>query len=439
MNIIEKVGTQRAMTKIILFGSFIVVGSLTSMLFIGYFMFHTTYVLTQIIIGTATIIYLTITRHFINRKHTKLAAWMLVLLYAFIAVSVLHFWGINAPIGLLVLGFVIILSGVMLGVKYIIWVTLGLISLLILLQVATAFGINEPDRTMLDEASTMYDVVGYAIIFSIFALLAWLSGGQMECALLRALEAERALKIEKDSLAVRLEEQTRNLREAQIQEMKQLYRFAELGQLTTVILHELANYLTILTLDIDTIKDQRHNSIAIGHAKDSISYIDSIIEKVREQIKDSANVQRFDVTKTLRETVHHLKNKLPAVTIIFKAQGKESHYHTTVFGDPLRLAQAITILVTNAHQATLQNTKSKIIIEVSQSKHSIHVTVKDFGPGIPFELRPTLFEPHKSNKGDGLGIGLYLTKQIVETHFQGKIRLAQAEHTQFNIDLPKSK
>ena len=439
MNIIEKIGTQKAITKLILIGSFIIVGSLTFMLVMGYFMFHITYVLMQIIIGMSTITYLAITGYVIAHKHTKLAAWMLILLYAFIAVSILHFWGINAPIGLLVLGFVIILSGVMLGVKYIIWVTFSVISLLTLLQFATSSGINAPDRTMLDDASTIYDVIGYAIIFTIFALLAWLSGRQMECALLRALEAERALKIEKDLLAVRLEEQTRNLREAQIQEMKQLYRFAELGQLTTVILHELANHLTILTLDIDNIKDRHHNSIAISHAKDSISYIDAIIEKVREQIKDSDNVQRFDVTKTLKETVHQLKTKLPTVNIILRTQSKDRHSHTTVFGDPLRLAQALIILVTNAHQATLQNTKSKIIIEVSQSKHFIHLTVKDFGPGIPLDLRPRLFEPHKSNKSDGLGIGLYLTKQIVETHFKGKIRLSQTEHTQFNIDLPKSK
>lgn len=439
MNIIKKIGTQRAMTIIILIGSVIIVGLLTIMISVGYFIFHTTYALIQVLIGVSTITYLGITAYVVTQKRTKLAAWMLMLLYAFIAVSILHFWGINAPIGLLVLGFVIILSGVMLGARYINWVTLGVISLLILLQVATVFGINEPDRTILDDASTIYDVVGYVIIFSIFALLAWLSGGQMEYALLRALEAERALKIEKDSLALRLEEQTRNLREAQIQEMRHLYSFAELGQLTTVILHELANHLTILTLDIDTIKDRHHNSIAICHAKESISYIDAIIEKVREQIKDSDNVQRFDVTKTLKETVLHLKKKLPTSNIIVKVEGNESHKHNPVFGDPLRLAQALIILVTNAYQARLENTNSKIIIEVSQSKHSIHLTVKDFGSGIPHDLRPTLFEPHKSNKGDGLGIGLYLTKQIIETHFKGRIRLSQTKHTQFNIDLPKSK
>ncbi len=439
MSIIERVGTQKTMTKIILIGSFTIVGLLTTMLCMGYFVFHNTYVLTQIIIGMSTIAYLAITGYVIAQQCIKLAAWMLILLYAFIAVSILHFWGINAPIGLLVLGFVIILSGIMLGAKYIIWVTLGVIVLLILLQIATVFGLNEPDRTMLDDASTIYDVVSYAIIFSIFALLAWLSGGQMERTLSRALEAERALKIEKDSLALRLEEQTRHLREAQIQEMKQLYRFAELGQLTTVILHELANHLSILTLDIDDIKDRHHNSVAIEHAKDSITYIDAIIEKVREQIKDSDNVQRFDVTKTLKETIYHLKKKLPTVNIQLKSQGQKSHDHTTVFGDPSRLAQAIIILVTNAHQATLQNTKSKIIIEVSQSKQSVHVTVKDFGPGIPPDLRPRLFEPHKSSKSDGLGIGLYITKQIVETHFKGKIRLSQNKHTQFNIDLPNSK
>lgn len=426
------------MTRIILFGSFIVNILLVLLLCFSCIIPEHQDIASRVSIGLGVLAYLIIVGQFVRRKKILIGIWMLIGLYSTMSLLILHTWGINAPIGVLVLSFVIFLTSVMLGTKHILAVTIGIIVALILLQYFSMTGLNQPDRSMLDNNSTYGDVAGYSILFCIFALIAWLSGRKMEDTLARALRAESALKKEMDMLATRVDEQTKKLRDAQQKELKQLYKFAELGQLTTIILHELANYLSILTLDIDDITERHQNSIAIKHAKESIFYIDTIIDQVRNQIKDSDNAHQFDALKTTKESIEQLRKKLNDSKLKLFIEDNITGQHI-VYGDPLRLFQAITILVTNAAQADIAK-QNEISIEISSVKSHVLITVKDFGKGITEDARKTLFEPQKSTKTVGLGIGLYVTKQIVETHFKGKIWLTSStEYTQFNIEIPKVK
>jgi len=424
--------------RLVLNGSYIVTLTLVLLLIISLTQAHNTYVISRIFIGVAALFYLLLASYLLRKRRLKITAWMLIAIYWSVAGFILHTWGVNAPIGILLLGFVIVLASILLGAKYISLVALATILLLISLQLSATFGISHPDRSTLDNVSTFGDIASYATIFSVFALIAWVSRRQMEQSLQRALIAESELQKEKDSLAVKLAERTHSLYEAQAKEMGQLYRFAELGQLTTIILHELANYLSILTLDIEDLKDRHQNSIAIDRAKESITYIDTIIDQVRNQIKDSDNIQKFDPSSIIINTLEQLKRKHPATTIILSDKRSSRQIRQKIFGDPLRLSQAITILVTNAAQAPTQHKKTSIFVEISSSSKAIQIKVKDFGVGISEQSRQQLFQPHKSTKGGGLGIGLYITKQIVETHFKGKISIdPSTKFTQFNLEIPK--
>jgi signal transduction histidine kinase len=426
------------MTWIILIGSFIVDILILILLIFNFTTLEHLYLTGRIIATLGTLIYLCIVGFFLHKKYIRIGAWMLLVLYAVIGMLILHIWGINAPIGILIFSFAIVLAGVMLGARYIMIVTAAIIILLVVLQHFSVMGINQPDRSMLDDTSTYMDVMNYSIFFCIFALVSWLSGSRMESTLKRAVYAESALKKERDMLADRVEEQTKRLIDAQHKELKQLYKFAELGQLTTIILHELANYLNILTLDIDDLKERHHNSIAIDHAKESIFYIDTIIDQVRNQINDSDDTKRFDVLINIKDCLDQLRKKISDSNIkLFIEDNRPKNY--LIFGDPLRLSQALTILVTNATQAN-KNRESEISVELSSTKSKIIISVKDFGTGITPEARRTLFHPQKSKKGAGLGIGLYVTKQIIETHFKGKIWLSPAiEYTQFTLEIPRLK
>jgi two-component system sensor kinase FixL len=306
-----------------------------------------------------------------------------------------------------------------------------------LLQYLNIIGISQPNHELLNNDSSFADVAGYSVIFTIFAIIAWLSGSKMEHTLERAIKAEENLQKERDELARRVEAQTKRIIDAQQKELKQLYKFAELGQLTAIILHELANNLSILTLDIDDLKERHENSIAIEHAKESIYYIDTIIDQLRNQIKDSDDIIKFDACKNTKDCLDQLKHKLNSSDIILNSQVRDST-DSLIIGDPLRLSQAIIILMTNAAQAH-QNGHSEIYVDISSTKANVLISVKDFGTGISQDARRDLFQPQKSKKNGSLGIGLYITKQIIVTHFKGHIWLSPAtEYTQFNIEIPKA-
>ena len=432
--------TSASMTQLILYGSFIVAVILVVLLAVSLFALHDAYVVVRIIAGLVIILYLCVVAHILKLKHTRIGAWMLIILYWMIAGFILHAWGVNAPIGILLLGFVIILTNILLGSRYIGFITAAAILLLVFLQLSSEIGLAHPDRSVLDDTSTFSDIANYSVIFSIFALIAWMSGRRTEDSLRRALAAELQLQEERDSLARTLEERTRSLHESQAKEMKQLYRFAELGQLTTVILHELANYLSVLTLDIDDLKERHQNSLAIDRAKESISYIDTIIEQVRDQIKQSDTIEKFNPSPVIKNTITQLKKKLPAIHITFTDTRNAVHKKKTIVGDPLRLSQVITILVTNAAQANVTQRRARIFIEIHATATTLTISVKDFGPGISAQKRQKLFEPHNSVKQHGLGIGLYITKQIIETHYKGSVGLDPSlAFTKFNLKIPTSR
>ncbi|RWZ78882.1 MAG: HAMP domain-containing histidine kinase [Candidatus Microsaccharimonas sossegonensis] len=424
------------MTRIILFGSFAVNLLILLLLLFSWIALDHQYLVKRILVSLGVLVFLTIIAFFVYKQRPQLGAWLLVILYACVGMLILHAWGINAPIGILVLGFVIFLASATLGPKHIFFVTFGIIALLSILQYFNIVGMSQPYNTILDKDSTYGDVLGYSIIFIIFAVISWLSGTRMEMALQRAVNAEEALQKERDVLAKRVEAQTKRIIESQQKELKQLYKFAELGQLTTIILHELANYLSVLTLDIEDLKERHENSVAIKHAKESIFYIDTIIDQVRNQIKDSDDTKRFDALITTKDAIVQLRKRLPETHIkLFIEDTKQQKYY--IYGDPLRLCQAITILVTNAAQAN-KHPHSEIFVDVSSNTSSIRISVKDFGAGIGEDARRSIFQPQKSKKGSGLGIGLYVTKQIIDTHFKGRIWLSPAtEYTEFNIELPK--
>jgi signal transduction histidine kinase len=86
-----------------------------------------------------------------------------------------------------------------------------------------------------------------------------------------------------------------------------------------------------------------------------------------------------------------------------------------LMGDRQKLTQVLVNLVRNALQATAQWKH----VNISATRKNGHVVfaVEDEGPGVPRELRDSLFKPFVSSKGEGgMGMGLYMAKLIIDSH-----------------------
>ena len=97
-------------------------------------------------------------------------------------------------------------------------------------------------------------------------------------------------------------------------------------------------------------------------------------------------------------------------------------------------------LIKNALDA-IENKEGKINFEVISNKKNIEIDIKDNGKGIEYKNRKDIFRPGYSTKRRGWGLGLSLSKRIIENYHQGKIFVKESiidEGTTFRIVLPQS-
>ncbi len=107
-----------------------------------------------------------------------------------------------------------------------------------------------------------------------------------------------------------------------------------------------------------------------------------------------------------------------------------------VLGERERLRQALRNLVANAVRAASTAGAGTVTVAWRSAEGSVHLEVRDDGPGIPAEVAARLFEPFQPGPGGGTGLGLAIVKQLVEAH-GGRIGTRSAPGaTTFTITLP---
>lgn len=103
------------------------------------------------------------------------------------------------------------------------------------------------------------------------------------------------------------------------------------------------------------------------------------------------------------------------------------------------ISQVIINLVNNAIDAlsTSQTLKKEIQIQTQIINQSVQFKISDNGPGIPEPLRAGIFDLMKSYKKEGMGLGLWLCKHIIDRH-QGRIEYQESPMggAEFIVQLP---
>jgi len=135
--------------------------------------------------------------------------------------------------------------------------------------------------------------------------------------------------------------------------------------------------------------------VAKGKPRQSTVCINEVIEEVLEMEKTEARDKKITIHKELADN-------LPSV-----------------FSDPVQIEQVVLNIVRNAFDA-MENTapdKRQVTIHTSVGEgNSIEVAVSDTGMGLSPEVEQKLFEPFFTSKANGLGVGLSLSRSIIEAH-----------------------
>lgn len=391
-----------------------------------------------LILGVA-LVYSTLCLWLHWKQYTYQASLGIVFYYLFGATLLAVMWGVNLPFAILLYCFSILLSGVILGSRYVMPVATLVAIALFIVQFLISTNVLVIDTAHFRENSSYSDVATYAIIFGIIALLGWASGHKLEALITDLSKARRKLRAQNLMIRNELEEEKKRLRESQIEELVTLQQFADLGQNTTVILHELANQLATISLDIEDGSDSER----LGNIKETIKEVEHLIAEANAKLK-THEPESFDVENRLQIHLEKFKYQTAKakVKLHFHSAGKIPH-PLLVYGDPYRLEQVVTILINNSLEAYAKLNrimKRGIDVTLVSSDTSVIIQVRDFGTGIPESVSRDIFTSNRTTKANGHGIGLYVSRHIIRDHFHGSIKLlSSTKGTCFEITLPLKK
>jgi len=409
---------------------------------INYFALHLHYLLLRIIIiGVVALLLLSLYGMILRRRFT-LPAFCLLLIYFTAATGAAWLWGVETPIGTLLFVLVVIFSGILLGARYALYAALLAVGIQGLFVVLLHKGIAHPNLAWAATPARLYDVLVFAIILSNIALVSWLFNRSMEQSLARAQHSEHALLRQKALLEVKIEERTRQVQAAQLEHMQELYRFAELGHMSLALLHDMANYLTVLSLDIEDLRQTRKNrSTVLGRVQQSTRHLNSLIKQVRNQIQGETAVAAFNVADEINQIIKILEYKASSANVHFEWEFPPTHKALAHTGSVSHFRQIMMNSISNGIDAYVghkSSTQKVVRLSAKQNDAAIVITITDFGKGVPADHLQKIFEPFYSTKKNGTGVGLSITKHMVEKDFGGKIAVTsdKSHGTTFTITLP---
>jgi len=207
---------------------------------------------------------------------------------------------------------------------------------------------------------------------------------------------------------------------AQAQHLEQR---AVLGELTAILAHEVRNPVNGIFSALQLLEsrlpegDPSRNAISSG--LNDCKRINDLIESVLAYARPmEPKFTDIDISMLLRRIVDRWLPRFMKVNVTSHFQCEDHLTH--VAGDPRALEQVFTNLISNAVEAmsaTGGNLSVKIMPNYSiPNLPQVEVAITDDGPGIPEDIREHLFEPFKTSRDKGNGLGLAITKRIVTAH-----------------------
>jgi signal transduction histidine kinase len=215
--------------------------------------------------------------------------------------------------------------------------------------------------------------------------------------------------------------QLRHAREREL-ELNRLERFTALGQLAGALAHEVKNPLNFISLALDQLRTRYGPQLTRGR-EDFVRQLGIMKDEVRRL---SDMVQTFlhygqpieihpaptDVRQLVEGVLALSESKLKSQGIEVAEQGVEIPAKLNVDAEKVRTC--FVNVVANATQAMPEG--GHLNVAFVRNDGHFTVTFSDTGPGIDPELVEHIFEPFFTTKREGIGLGLFFSKAIVEKH-----------------------
>ncbi|MBP8975143.1 MAG: response regulator [Bacteroidetes bacterium] len=217
------------------------------------------------------------------------------------------------------------------------------------------------------------------------------------------------------------------------EQMLQSERMSTMGRIAAGIAHEIRNPLAGISLNLQFL-DRRLEQNSPEH--NSVTASLEGVARIQQVIEDTLGLARVKPPSFQKEDIHQLiERTLSYLKLVFRQKSikLEKQYTESlpkIYVDASQIQQVLLNIIENAVDASQEGgtlvitTEEKKFNEEEEKKY-VKVSIRDYGIGFPREVLEHLFEPFHTTKTDGTGLGLMLSKYIIDRH-QGMIEVENA-------------
>ena len=210
-------------------------------------------------------------------------------------------------------------------------------------------------------------------------------------------------------------------------------RLAAMGEMIGAIAHQWRQPLNTLAINIQLLPeyveengcDEDALEKFVEKNMEMIFFMSSTIDDFRNFFRDDNKKIIFSVKDALNDTLKLIGAQLKSKKIDVEIQGDNFE----IYGSKTQFQQVLLNLISNAKDAIEENNvkNGKIIINIDSENKNI--SISDNGGGINEKIIYKIFEPYFTTKDvKGSGIGLYMSKTIIEKYFKGKLQVSNIKN-----------
>lgn len=219
-------------------------------------------------------------------------------------------------------------------------------------------------------------------------------------------------------------------------------------QYLAIVSHDLKNPLTAISLSVGQVRKALTNGSDVSTVLKSVEVIERVVANMERMISDLLDVERMangkldlklekcDIGELLRECKDLFAPAVSSKSFTMKIEISPDELLADIDHD--RILQVLSNLIGNALKFTPKG--GTIELFAQKKANEVEISVTDNGPGIPPDKRTEIFERFsqlRTNDRRGIGLGLYISKWIVEAH-KGKISVFSevGKGSTFSFTLP---
>ena len=257
-------------------------------------------------------------------------------------------------------------------------------------------------------------------------------------------QLEQAMRTMNLSLEQRVAEQDGEIHELDSLLLQQS-RLAAMGEMLNHIAHQWRQPLNVLGLHLQQIPFfQKGNDSGREMIEKSVEEGMKLIHHMSRTIDDFRNFFRpnkerilFNVSDAIEQTVNLLGDSFKYDNIDLQVRIQDDLH---INGYPNEFSQSLLNILQNARDALLEKKIAEGFIHIAAGNTggTTYISIRDNGGGIPEHHMGRIFEPYFSTKGgQGTGIGLYMTKAIIEGSMGGEVAVCNhADGAEFFLTFP---